>query len=155
MNLLLNLSKEVCCDDKNDIEDGNNNVTTTLVLVSKLLNRNECDRNDNKEERVNEHSINSYINEPVLINFLSKCTDDEYTWNLMNQGPINDENSININAPGKDDVISDILSCHRMASVVVDRRASRTGLSSDQHCVRAGSTQRSISDEQLAHSYSL
>ena len=40
-------------------------------------------------------------------------------------------------------------------SVVVDRRASMTGSSSDQHCVRAGSTQRSISDEQLAHSYSL
>ena len=63
-----------------------------------------------KEERVDEHSIDSYINKRVLSNLVSNCTDDECTWNLMIQNTINNESSIKIDAHGKDDATNDNLS---------------------------------------------
>ena len=76
-----------------------NDGASDLIILPKYNGRSdessidETEQEEEKEGRVNEHSIDAYINERVLINLLSTCTDDECTWNLIIKSPNNNKNN--------------------------------------------------------------
>ena len=84
--------------------EGDNNIATILVLVSKPSDRNECDdRNDDKEERGDKSSINDErceedlskrIEQICLFNNekVSKHTRIDYEVNSINNFTINSDN---------------------------------------------------------------
>ena len=82
LKLLLNLSKEVCCDNKNDIEEDNDidanneNVSAVLLSSSKLLNHNNNDNARSNENRIDEaeHEEENETQSTIFVSLIDrKC----------------------------------------------------------------------------------